>query len=632
MCGIVGILDQRGRHIDPSWIDAMNDSIIRRGPDDSGRYVRDQMGLGMRRLSIIDVAGGHQPVHNEAKTVWVVFNGEIYNHLELRQDLEKAGHRFYTQSDSETLVHLYEQYGVEGVSRLRGMFAYALWDETAEKLVLARDRIGIKPLYYSVIDGRLVFASELKAFFRAPGFPAELNPSAIDQFLAYLYIPGPETIYRDVVELPPAHTLIHQRGRTTIQRYWTLRYQSDERFSLSEWEERFLSQFQDSVRSHLISDVPLGAFLSGGIDSSAIVGVMAQSSAKPVVTFSVGHEGKGAFQDERPFARIVAERFRTDHHEFVVTTDIQDLLPELVTCFDQPFADSSAIPNYYITKLTRQHVKVALSGLGGDELAGGYERYLGMLWAELFRKIPGPVRGLLGEAWVRYLPDAANGHPGMSRLKRFLASAAKPAAQRYTDFVTTFSPDDRARLVSREFLSGAKPGLPEESILDTFASRDADSLLHSMLLCDMKMYLPGDLLSLTDRVSMHHSLEVRVPFLDHPLIELTAQIPEKYKLSLRSKKILFKQAFGTLLPPSILHRRKLGFSVPMGLWLRTDLKPFMCYLLSKERINAIGYLNPAEVENIVTEHVAGRANHESKIWGLMNLAMWHQQHLSIQRR
>jgi asparagine synthase (glutamine-hydrolysing) len=401
---------------------------------------------------------------------------------------------------------------------------------------------------------------------------------------------------------------------------------------MSEWQERFLSQFQDSVRSHLISDVPLGAFLSGGIDSSAIVGVMAQSSTKPVVTFSIGHEGKGAFQDERPFARIVADRFRTDHHEFVVTTDIQDLLPELVACFDQPFADSSAIPNYYITKLTRQHVKVALSGLGGDELAGGYERYLGMKWAELFRKIPGPVRGLLGEAWVRHLPDAANGHPGMSRLKRFLASAAKPAAQRYADFVTTFWPDDRARLVSREFLSGAKPGLPEESILDTFASHDADSLLHSMLLCDMKLYLPGDLLSLTDRVSMHHSLEVRVPFLDHPLIELTAQIPEKYKLSLRSKKILFKQAFATLLPTSILHRRKLGFSVPMGLWLRTDLKPFMCDLLSKERIKAIGYLNPAEVENIVTAHVAGRANHESKIWGLMNLAMWHLQHLSTQCR
>ena len=291
---------------------------------------------------------------------------------------------------------------------------------------------------------------------------------------------------------------------------------------------------------------------------------MAQFSTKPVMTFSIGHEGKGSFQDERAFARIVSERFKTDHHEFVVTTNIQDLLPELVTCFDQPFADSSAIPNYYITKLTGQHVKVALSGLGGDELAGGYERYLGMMWAELFRKFPGPLRALLGEAWARYLPDVASGHPGMSRLKRFLASAAKAGAQRYADFVVTFSTEDRARLVSREFLSGAKPGLPEEHILDTFASRDADSFLHSMLLCDMKIYLPGDLLTLTDRVSMHNSLEVRVPFLDHPLIELMAQIPEKYKLTVWRKKILLKRAFNTLLPSVSCTAERWGFPCPWG--------------------------------------------------------------------
>lgn len=624
MCGIVGMLDQRGHHIEPSWIDAMNESIIRRGPDDSGRYVCDYVGLGMRRLAIIDVAGGHQPVHNEDKTIWAVFNGEIYNHRELRLDLEQAGHHFYTQSDSETLVHLYEQYGVEGVSRLRGMFAYALWDETRERLVLVRDRIGIKPLYYAEVGSRLVFASELKAFFMAPGFTADLNFSAIDQFLAHLYIPGPETIYSQVMELPPAHTLVYQSGRMTIQRYWTLRYQSDERISMSEWQEQFLSQFQDSVQSHLISDVPLGAFLSGGIDSGAIVGVMARSTSKPVVTFSIGHEGKGAFQDERPFARIIAERFQTDHHEFVVTTDIQDLFPELITCFDQPFADSSAIPNYYITKLTRQHVKVALSGLGGDELAGGYERYLGMKWAEIFRRLPRLLRSGLGEAWGRYLPDASNGHPGMSRLKRFLASAAKPASQRYADFVTTFSPEERARLISQDFSHHTKRGSPEQNILEMFSSLDADSLLHSMLLCDMNMYLPGDLLSLTDRVSMHHSLEVRVPFLDHPLIELMAKIPEKYKLSFLSKKVIFKHAFDELLPSSTLHRRKLGFSVPMGLWLRTDLRSFMCDILSKKRIEAIGYLNASEIERVVAEHIACKANHENKLWALMNLVAWHR--------
>jgi asparagine synthase (glutamine-hydrolysing) len=625
MCGIVGILDMQGRPVDPTWIDRMNNSIVHRGPDDSGSYVRDSVGVGMRRLSIIDVAGGHQPVHNEAKTVWVVFNGEIYNHLELREDLERAGHQFYTHSDSETLVHLYEQYGIEGVSRLRGMFAYALWDEKAERLLLARDRIGIKPLYYSRVGGRLTFASEIKALFQLPGFSSELNPSALQRFLAYLYIPGPETIYRDIVELPPAHTLVYEQGRVTVQRYWRLQYYSQPSVSFEDWSERFLHQFRDSVQSHLISDVPLGAFLSGGIDSSAIVGTMALASTKPVLTFSIGHDGQSSFQDERAFARIVAQRFQTDHHEFVVSTDIKDLLPKLVQCFDQPFADSSAIPNYYINQVTRRYVAVALSGLGGDEIGGGYERYLGMLWAELFRRLPVPLRRLLGEQWIQLLPDLASGHPGMSRLKRFLASAQKDTADRYADFVMAFLPAERDRVLSRDFMNSAKLDLPEELIAEVFCSGQADSLLHNLLLCDMQLYLPGDLLTLTDRLSMHHSLEVRVPFLDHPLIELMAQVPAEYKTTLWSKKVLFKHAFKELLPASILHRKKLGFSVPLGLWLRTDLKGLMCELLSRDSLKRVEYLNPVEVERILAEHVAGRTNHENKLWGLMNLVLWEQQ-------
>jgi asparagine synthase (glutamine-hydrolysing) len=631
MCGIVGVVDLQGRLVDPAWIDSMNELIVHRGPDDSGSYVRGSVGLGMRRLSIIDVAGGHQPVYNEDKSVWAVFNGEIYNHLELRRDLKNAGHRFYTNSDSETLVHLYEQHGVEGVSKLRGMFAYALWDEKAERLLLARDRVGIKPLYYAMVGGRLVFSSELKAFFGLPWFDPEVHPAAIERFLTYLYIPGPETIYQDVVELPPAHVMVHERGLTSIRRYWTLRYQSQASVSPDEWRERFLHQFRDSVRSHLISDVPLGAFLSGGIDSSAIVGVMAQESTKPVLTYSIGHEGKGAFQDERAFARIVAERFKTDHHEFVVTTDVEDLLPKLVACFDQPFADSSAIPNYYINQLTRQHVTVALSGLGGDEIGGGYERYLGMKWAELFRKLPAAVRGVLGEKWVHLLPDLASGHPNMSRLKRFFASAEKPPAERYAAFVTAFSQSERDCLIDRNNMSSQERESPEALISEIFHSGHADSLLHGLLLCDMQLYLPGDLLTLTDRVSMHHSLEVRVPFLDHPLIELMAQIPAEHKTSLWSKKVLFKEAFKELLPSAILDRKKLGFSIPLGLWLRTDLKHLMCELLSRKSLSALGYLNPVEVERIMSEHLAGRVNHENKLWALMNLVLWQQQHLSRQR-
>jgi asparagine synthase (glutamine-hydrolysing) len=625
MCGIVGIVDLQGRAVDPSWIDSMNDSLVHRGPDDGGAFVRGSVGLGMRRLSIIDVAGGHQPVYNEDKSVWLVFNGEIYNYRELRADLEKAGHRFYTNSDSETLVHLYEQHGVEGVSRLRGMFAYALWDERAQRLLLARDRVGIKPLYYAVMGGRLAFASELKALARLPWFDPDINPAAIERFLAFLYVPGPETVYQGVVELPPAHVLVHEKGRASIQRYWTLQYRARDDVRVEEWSERVLHQFRDSVKSHLISEVPLGAFLSGGIDSSSIVAAMAEESSKPVVTFSIGYEGKGAFQDERPYARIVADRYRTDHHEFVVSADIEDILPKLVACFDQPFADSSAIPNYYITKLTRQHVTVALSGLGGDELGGGYERYLGMLWGEHFRRLPDIVRGLLGEYWIHRLPDSPTGRSGMSRIKKFLSTAANPSAERYAAFTMAHSVSERARILSPDFHASAEALSSNQMVDAAFSSGDADSLLHQLLLCDMQLYLPGDLLMLTDRVSMLHSLEVRVPFLDHPLIELMAQVPAEYKTTLWSKKVLLKQAFRELLPPSILHRKKLGFSIPLGLWLRTDLKHLMCDLLSRKSLGAVAYLNPIEVERIISEHLAGHMNHESKLWGLINLVLWQRQ-------
>jgi asparagine synthase (glutamine-hydrolysing) len=625
MCGIVGVIDLQGRPVEAAWIDAMNDSIVHRGPDDSGTHVRGRVGLGMRRLSIIDVAGGHQPVYNEDRSICAVFNGEIYNYRELRADLEKAGHRFTTHSDTETLVHLYEQHGPEGVSRLRGMFAYALWDEGAERLLLARDRVGIKPLYYSVKGGRLAFASELKALCRLPWFEAAINPASIERFLSLLYVPGPETVYRDVQELPPGHILVCEGSKTSLQRYWTLRYRERDDLSAGEWAERVLHQFRDSVRSHLMSEVPLGAFLSGGIDSSAVVAAMAGDSAQPVKTFSIGYEGMGAFQDERPYARVVAERYRTEHREFVVSAELADVLPKLVSCFDQPFADSSAIPNYYISKLTRQHVTVALSGLGGDELGAGYERYLGMQWAEHFRRLPRVVRGMLGEYWAHRLPDSPSGRPGMSRFKRFLAFAAEPAPERYAAFLMAHSAAERARLLTPAFRAGAREQSADQMIEAAFRSEDADGLLHRLLLCDMQLYLPGDLLTLTDRVSMLHSLEVRVPFLDHPLIELMAQVPARLKLGAWSKKALFKRAFRGLLPREILERRKVGFSVPLALWLRTDLKPMLREVLSPDSVRSLGYLEAAEVARLVTEHLAGSANHESKLWALINLVLWERQ-------
>ena len=625
MCGIVGIVKTDGAPVHRNWVEAMNRSIHHRGPDDDGFYVNGNVGLGMRRLSIIDVETGHQPAHNENKTVWVVFNGEIYNYQEIRASLEQRGHRFETHSDTETLVHLYEEYGEQGISRLRGMFAYALWDENRTKLILARDRFGIKPLYYTLAGQMLLFGSELKTFLAVSAFEPELDPAAIEAFLAYLYIPGPQTVFRNVKEVPPAHYLLYENGRFSLTRYWTIDYEAQPAVSPQEWEERFLSQFQDSVKSHLISDVPLGAFLSGGIDSSAIVAVMAQESSKPVETFSIGHEGKGSFQDERVYARAIAERFGTHHHEFIVTPDIRDLLPKLATCFDQPFADSSAIPTYYISELTRRHVKVALSGLGGDEIGGGYERYLGMLWIERYRRLPSYVRQRLIKPLVSLLPDPESGRRWADRLKRFVVSAEMDSvASQYASLITVFARQDRDRLIAADFARAESSHSPDVLLHNIFASQHADTTLNQVMLADLRLYLANDLLVLTDRVSMFHSLEVRVPFLDHPLVELMAQVPSEQKLSLKGKKLLMKSALSKVLPPAILHRKKLGFSVPLALWLRTDLVPLMKEILSVDEIKRLGYLNSSEVQRTMSEHMAGRANHENKLWALMNLVCWHR--------
>jgi asparagine synthase (glutamine-hydrolysing) len=604
----------------------MNESIWHRGPDEDGFLVRDQVGLGMRRLSIIDVAGGRQPIHNEDKTIWAVFNGEIYNYAELRDDLQRRGHHFYTRSDTETLVHLYEEYGDAGVTHLRGMFAYALWDERRQRLFLARDRMGIKPLYYARLHGRLYFASELRAFARIPGFPRELDEASVQRYLAYLYVPGPETIWRAITELPPAHSLVFDGETVTTQRYWDVAYHGDERVTSAEWCERFLRQFRNSVKSHLVSEVPLGAFLSGGIDSSAMVAVMAQESGNRVKTFSIGYEGEGAFQDERAYARIVAERYDTEHREFVVKPDLADLLPDLVATMEQPFADSSVLPNYYISKLTRQHVTVALSGLGGDEIGGGYQRYLGMLWAERYNRLPAVLRPRWVEAAVTRLPDVRSGRRWIDQAKRFFATTRLAAADRYAAMVTTFSLADRARLLTPDFRRQAGPDDAEQLVTRVFGSRHADGVLHAAMRADLDAYLVGDLLTLADRVSMRHSLEVRVPFLDHPLVELMAAAPERLKVHGRTKKVLMREAFRGLLPASILGRRKMGFSIPLALWLRTDLRSTMDEILSEHEVRRLGYLDTGEVMRIKAEHLAGRTNHESRLWALINLVSWHRQH------
>lgn len=625
MCGIVGIVGSPDRPVDDAVLRSMNDALWHRGPDDEGYFVRERVGLGMRRLSIIDVAGGRQPIHNEDKSVWAVFNGEIYNYDELRRDLQQRGHHFYTRSDTETIVHLYEEYGDAGVARLRGMFAYALWDERRNRLVVARDRFGIKPLYYGHADGRLFFASELRALRRVPGFPFTLDPASVDRYLTYLYVPGPATIWRDVVELPPAHYLVVSGDRVTQHRYWDVQYRGEKQTSLPEWRERFLTQFRDSVKSHLVSEVPLGAFLSGGIDSSAMVAVMAQETSTRVKTFSIGYEGEGSFQDERAYARIVAERYETEHREFVVTPDVVELLPELVATMEQPFADSSVIPNYYISKLTRQHVTVALSGLGGDEIGGGYQRYLGMLLAERYDRLPGLLRPGWLPAAVGRLPDLRSGRRWIDQLKRLAATTRLQPAERYAAMVTTFAAAERQRLLAPDFLGRSGSADAGALVKDVFRSTNVDGVVHAAMLADLGSYLPGDLLTLADRVSMRHSLEIRVPFLDHPLVELMASVPAELKVHGRTKKVLMREAFCDLLPARILDRRKVGFSVPMALWLRTDLRATLDEVLSETEVRRLGYLRWPEVERIKADHLAGRDNHESRLWALMNLVCWHRQ-------
>lgn len=625
MCGIVGIIEPPGQRVERDALEAMNTAIFHRGPDDGGIFCDGEAGIGMRRLSIIDVEGGRQPIHNEDRTVWTVFNGEIYNYRELRQDLERKGHRFETHTDTETLVHLYEEYGVRGFEQLRGMYAFAIWDSKERSLLLVRDRIGIKPLYYARLGGRFIFGSELKALFCVKGFPFRLNPSAIQEYLSLLYVPGPNTAFEGVQELPPAHYLLYKNGEVSVRRYWEVRYHGEEQFDSREWEQLFLAQFRESVKSHLVSEVKLGAFLSGGVDSSAIVGVMAQESNLPVETFSVGHEGAGSFQDERYYARIVAKQFGTHHHELVVTTDVRSLLPKLAKCFDQPFADSSAIPNYYISQLTKQHVTVVLSGLGGDEIGAGYERHMGMVFAESYRKLPKMLRRHLLERWVLQANDDKAGRPWLNRIKRFIAAADLAPPARYAAMQSSFSLADQERLLTRSFRGSSHAATTESLMARAMGPEVADSILNGVLLADLYNYLPGDLLTLTDRVSMQHSLEVRVPFLDHPLVELMARVPARYKASGWTKKRLLKRAFGSLLPREILYRKKMGFSVPMALWLRTDLASDMKEILSPGELKRIGYLNPVEVESLMAAHLSGKANHENKLWGLINLVCWHRE-------
>ncbi len=624
MCGITGILNQSGARVEGAELKRMCDVMQHRGPDDEGTYIAGPVGLGMRRLSIIDLASGHQPIHNEEKNIWVVLNGEIYNYRQLRSELEAKGHRFYTKSDTETIVHLYEEYGEECVQHLNGMFGFALWDDRRQKLLIARDRAGEKQIYYALKNGKFVFGSEIKCLLQSDVVSRDIDYSALDAYLTYLYIPSPATIFRDVRELPAAHLLVFDREGLQIRRYWDLQFRIDRKKDARAFVEAFAEQFRQSVRSRLMSDVPLGALLSGGIDSSAVVAEMSRFGSGQVRTFCIGYGQEGAYYDERRYAKIVAERFGTQHLEFVVKPQIVEILPEIIRAFDQPFADSSAIANYHVFRETRKHVKVVLSGLGGDEIGAGYERHLGIRWQKHYRDVPRWLRESVVERLVNWLPDSRKGNRLVERVKRFVRTGALSEDQAYQNYVSAFDAGWRRELYSAKLAQSIRLEAASEKFEQFFNRGGIDDVLNRALYTDIMMYLPGDLLTLTDRMSMMHSIEARAPFVDHELMEFMATVPPELKLRGFDKKYLLKRAFAGVLPKAILHRRKQGFTVPLTVWFRNELNPLIQSTLSKERIERIGLFHWPVVERLLAEHMSHKENHHSRIWALFIFMLWHE--------
>ncbi|HXI31409.1 MAG TPA: asparagine synthase (glutamine-hydrolyzing) [Vicinamibacterales bacterium] len=624
MCGIAGFVESSAtaspftpdeRH---GLVHRMCDVIRHRGPDDEGVWVDDGVALGMRRLSIIDLSTGHQPIHNEDRTVWIVFNGEIYNFPELRRELEAAGHRFYTSTDTEAIVHAYEQWGTQAIRRLRGMFGLAIWDTRSKSLLVARDRAGIKPIYYAETGGRLYFGSELKSLLEAPDLPRDLDLDALDHYLSFLYTPRDGSIFKSVRKLPPGHLMTWRDGRLTIEQYWQLSANETFRGSEAEAVAQLRGVLTDAVRGHLLSDVPLGAFLSGGIDSSLVVGLMSEVSGARVKTFSIGFD-EPAF-DELEHARTVARHFGTDHHEFVVKPDAIGILDRLVWHFDEPFADSSAIPTWYVSEMARRHVTVVLSGDGGDELFGGYDRYVPHPRVVAFdRYSPRALRRVAAIAAAR-LPHGARG-------KNFLRHVGRDEQGRYLDAIRFFGSDEKPALLTsdvRRELHGPDPETRLARHFERFAQLPWPS---QMMRFDAETYLPEDVLTKVDRMSMAHSIESRVPLLDNEVIDFAATLPASLKIKHGRRKHVLKEVAATLLPRAILDRRKQGFGVPLGTWFRGNLRElFADTLLSPSSLQR-GYFEPAFVRQIVDEHLAARRDHTLRLWQLVVFERWCQQYL-----
>jgi asparagine synthase (glutamine-hydrolysing) len=627
VCGIAGLVFADAHHpVDRDLLGRMTGVLRHRGPDADGFHIGGGVGLGHRRLSIIDVAGGNQPIYNETGTVAVVFNGEIYGFAALAKELEAKGHVFATRSDTETIVHAYEEWGLEFVTRLRGMFAFALWDEPKRRLVLARDRAGKKPLYYAVDGERLLFASEIKGLVQHSGLKRQVRPEALSDYFTFGNIPSPGTIFQDVQQVPPAHLLIWERGRVRLQEYWDVVFAADNRIRADAALEELAAELDEAVRVRMVADVPLGAFLSGGVDSSAIVASMARQASRAVVTTSVGFAERT--HSELEYARTVARATGSEHHEVLVRPNALDDLPRLVWHLDQPFADSSALPTYYVSQAAREHVTVALSGDGGDEIFAGYQRRYGVhrLENRLRRLIPGPVRRAVLAPLSRIYPRSEL-IPRPLRFKLVLSNLGQSFERAYFNDMSLFLEGEKRSLLSPEFCEQVRHHDPFAGFARHFERvRDADPLSR-VLYVDFKTWLHNDILAKVDRMSMACSLEVRSPLLDHRLIEFAARLPSTLKYRGRISKYLLKRHVAERLPELPIHRAKQGFELPLAGWLRGPLREVARDLLFSRRAADRGYVRPDEVRRIWEGHQRGIRNRAAHLWALMVLELWHRAYM-----
>jgi len=612
MCGIAGFIDrERSRDSADQLIEGMCKAIRHRGPDDQGVWVGDGVALGMRRLSIIDLAGGHQPIFNEDQNILIVFNGEIYNYHELQKELQERGHHFTTNCDTEAIVHAYEEYGDDCVKHLRGMFTFAIWDRKRQRLLAARDRFGKKPLNYYWDGQKLIFGSEIKSILEA-GIPREINSIALDEYLVYRYVPTPNTLFKDVLKLPAAHILVYEDGQISTKRYWDLPFTptcwDDEATTI----ERTLALLKDAVQVRLMSEVPLGAFLSGGVDSSVVVGLMSSMMSQPVKTFSIGFEEDD--YSELSYARQVAKHFDTDHHEFFVRPELVSVLPQLAWAYDEPFGDASMLPTYYVSRLAREHVTVVLTGDGGDEIFGGYTHYGRELSISF---VPGFIRSLLGYGSV-LMP---NGMRGKKRLRNLLHDHAT----RCVHAGMLFPDDSRSSMYSCEYFTHVRDNDPFERQIGEYRRASHLDITTQMQYVDARTYLTDDILVKVDKASMFNSLETRAPLLDQHLVEYVSSLPSTLRMHNGTLKYLFKKMAADLLPAEILARPKQGFGVPIKHWFRGGLTTYASDMLDSSRARQRGIFQPEFIRNLLKAHANTKlVNHSEAIWALLCLELWFQ--------